>query len=200
MIKIGLTGGIGSGKSLVASLLEKMGATVFDSDRTAKELMNSNQELIDQIKVAFGDQVYQSGELNRKKLASIVFNDSEKLKTLNDLVHPQVGKAFDRWCDSQTADLLVKEAAILIESGAHKNLDMIILVTCPEEERVKRVVQRDGVEPIQVKKRIAKQWSDDKKKEFADYIIQNDGEQLLIPQVVKMFNDIKIKKNEDSDR
>lgn len=188
---IGLTGGIGSGKSTVAKIFKAMGIPVFNSDVAAKLIVNSNKDIIDAIKNRFGD-VYIDGILDSSKLAHLVFNDAEALKELNNIVHPKVGEAFQNWMDQhQDFPFLIKEAAILIESGAYKSVDEIVLVTAPKKLRINRVISRDGSTKEAVLGRIGTQLSDDEKNKYANYVICNDGEMMLVPQVLKIIEQLK---------
>ncbi len=185
---IGITGGIGSGKSTIAKVFISMGFPVYNSDTRAKELINSNIDVIDSIKQEFGDDIYSSEGLDRKKMASIVFSDSDKLQKLNSIIHPAVGLDFDKWANSQNTSFVLKEAAILFETGISKSLDKTILVTCPKEERINRVMKRDSATKEAIEARMNSQWSEEKKKELADYIIDNSGEEMVIPQVISLIN------------
>ena len=185
---IGITGGIGSGKSTIAKVFISMGFPVYNSATRAKELINSNIDVIDSIKQEFGDDIYSSEGLDRKKMASIVFSDSDKLQKLNSIVHPAVGLDFDKWANSQNTSFVLKEAAILFETGIYKSLDKTILVTCPKEERINRVMKRDSATKEAIEARMNSQWSEEKKKELADYIIDNSGEEMVIPQVISLIN------------
>ncbi|MDA9066474.1 dephospho-CoA kinase [Flavobacteriales bacterium] len=185
---IGITGGIGSGKSTIAKVFISIGFPVYNSDTRAKELINSNIDVIDSIKQEFGDDIYSSEGLDRKKMASIVFSDSDKLQKLNSIVHPAVGLDFDKWANSQNTSFVLKEAAILFETGIYKSLDKTILVTCPKEERINRVMKRDSATKEAIEARMNSQWSEEKKKELADYIIDNSGEEMVIPQVISLIN------------
>ena len=185
---IGITGGIGSGKSTIAKVFISMGFPVYNSDTRAKELINSNIDVIDSIKQEFGDDIYSSEGLDRKKMASIVFSDSDKLQKLNSIVHPAVGLDFDKWANSQNTSFVLKEAAILFETGIYKSLDKTILVTYPKEERINRVMKRDSATKEAIEARMNSQWSEEKKKELADYIIDNSGEEMVIPQVISLIN------------
>lgn len=180
---VGITGGIGSGKSTVSAVLLEMGYPVYNADERAKELLNSSADLKSAITAEFGDEIYADGILDRAALAAQVFNDREKLAKLNALVHPAVAKDFYAWRSAQTAPAAFKEAAILFESGADKGVDEVVLVSAPEEVRVFRVMARDGVSADEVKSRIANQWNEERKRELADHEVVNDGQTLVIPQI-----------------
>lgn len=184
---IGITGGIGSGKSVVANILNSMGYPVYNSDDRAKILINKDSNLILKIKESFGN-VYNTEGLDRQKMANIVFNNPEKLALLNSLVHPAVGHDFDLWVKKQSSSLIFKEAAILFETGIYKSLNKVILVTCPLPIKIKRVMERDSVSQEDVENRMKNQWSDEQKIKLSDYVIDNSGNKLLIPQVQKILN------------
>lgn len=187
---IGITGGIGSGKSTIAKVFMSIGYPVYNSDTRAKELINSNEELINSIKLSFGDDLYNSQGLDRKKMASIVFNNPEKLELLNSIIHPAVGKDFEKWIDLQNTSFILKEAAILFETGIYKSLHKIILVSAPQETRIERVIKRDNTNREEVLSRMNNQWSEEKKTELADYVIDNSGNKLVIPQVLEIIKQI----------
>lgn len=170
---VGLTGGIGSGKTTVANFFSTLGIPVYIADVEAKNLMSSDCELQQKLIDLFGNETFANGELNRNFLAGIVFNDPKKLATLNHLVHPFVASDFKKWVSKQKAPYVVKESALLFETGDYKNCDVIILVKAPLEERIKRVMQRDLSSRESVLKRISNQWSDEKKQLLADYTIEN---------------------------
>ncbi|HWC54939.1 MAG TPA: dephospho-CoA kinase [Chitinophagaceae bacterium] len=186
MLRIGLTGGIGSGKSTVAQLFELLGIPVYYADDAAKELMNTDEQLKNSIKKNFGAQAYKNNLLDRQYMATVVFNDPEKLKVLNSLVHPATLKDAGQWMQRQTTPYVIKEAALLFESGADKMLDHVIGVAAPEELRIKRVMKRDGVSREEVIKRLSKQMEEEKKLSLCDFILVNDETQLLIPQVLEL--------------
>lgn len=186
MLKIGITGGIGSGKTTVCRLFELQGIPVFYADTQAKEIMNTDELLISGIKQAFGDEVYKDGLLNRSKLAALVFNNNIELQKLNSLVHPAVFRAFDTWINQQKSLYVIKEAAVLFESGSYKDCDFTILVTSPKSLKISRVIKRDAVTEADVLKRMDKQLSDEEKEKLADFVIANDEKQLLIPQVLEL--------------
>ena len=170
---IGLTGGIGSGKSTVAGFFRELGIPVFDSDLEAKKLMNENEELRDQIIGLFGEKAYHQDGLNRAYLAEKVFEDPKLLERLNGLVHPVVRQKFQDWVNKQDAPYVIQEAAILFEHGAYKLLDEMILVWAPKELRIKRVIKRDSTSREQVLARMETQWGDTEKTALSDHIIEN---------------------------
>jgi dephospho-CoA kinase len=187
---IGITGGIGSGKSTIAKVFMSISYPVYNSDTRAKELINSNEKLINSIKLSFGDDLYNSQGLDRKKMASIVFNNPEKLELLNSIIHPTVGKDFEKWIDLQNTSFILKEAAILFETGIYKSLHKTILVSAPQETRIERVIKRDNTNQEEVLSRMNNQWSEEKKTELADYVIDNSGNKLVIPQVLEIIKQI----------
>ncbi|SDF38856.1 dephospho-CoA kinase [Mucilaginibacter pineti] len=184
MLKIGLTGNIGSGKTTVAKIFEFLGIPVFYADDEAKKVMVTDEILIEAIKHTFGTESYfEDGSLNRKHIAGIVFNNDVDLQKLNALVHPAVFRAFDKLEAQANAPYIIREAAILFESGSYKTCDRSILVTAPLEMRIARVMQRDGVSKTDVEKREARQLSEKDKKQLANDFIINDDKHLVIPQV-----------------
>jgi len=193
MIKVGLTGGIGSGKSTVSKILISKGFSVYNSDNRAKWLMNNNDNLKSNIISIFGNKAYVKGSLNRKYLSAKVFNDSLKLKALNNLVHPLVAIDFKNWLLNQKSkDFVFKEAAILIESGAYKEMDKIMVVSCPENIRLERVLKRDGNSPELVKKRMQNQISETEKINHADFVVKNNGnESDLVLEVEFVISELK---------
>jgi len=187
MLKIGITGGIGSGKTTVCRVFESLGIPIFNADTTAKSIMATNSSLIASIKKEFGEEAYLSNnELNRKYLANKVFNNEEALKKLNSLVHPATIKAFIDWSLLQRSAYVIKEAAILFESGSYRDCDFVIVVASPENLRIKRVMEREGVDEDNVRSRISKQMPEEEKEELADFIIINDDKTAIIPQVLKL--------------
>ena len=188
MLKVGLTGGIGSGKTTVAEIFYSLGIPVYNSDERAKHLMENDPSLRVAIIEYFGEESYRSEGLNRLYLSKEVFSDKSKLQKLNSLVHPVVGNDFAAWCKNQSAPFVVKEAAILIESGGYKGLDKIIIITASENTRMDRVMDRDNVKASEVRDRINNQMADSERLNYADFIIDNDGSKMLIPQVKEIFN------------
>lgn len=187
---VGVTGGIGSGKTTVCKIFETLGAKTYYADDRAKWLMENDNGLIKDIKALFGDDAYNGGKLDRKYLASKAFQDDSVLEQLNSLVHPVVGRDVEEWIsENKEAKLLLKEAALLFETGSYKSLDKTILVIAPEETRIQRVVSRDDHRSEQdVKNIMANQMKDEEKKPLADYIIANDGDQSVIKQVMKIYD------------
>jgi dephospho-CoA kinase len=186
MIKVGLTGGIGSGKSTVAKIFEVLGIPVYYADDAAKRLMNTDVQLKATLIKNFGEQTYQDGNLNRAYLASVVFADKQKLELLNSLTHPATIRDANRWVQEQTSPYIIKEAALLFESGANKHLDHIIGVYAPEELRIERTMARDTITREEVLQRLNRQMDEGAKMKLCDSIIINDDEQMVIPQVLKL--------------
>ncbi|WP_413666461.1 dephospho-CoA kinase [Mucilaginibacter sp. Mucisp86] len=188
MLKIGLTGNIGSGKTTVAQVFELLGIPVFYADDEAKKVMVTDQMLIEGIKQTFGTQAYfNDGSLNRKYISGIVFNNKAELEKLNALVHPAVFRAFDSFDQlHKDAPYVIREAAILFESGSYKMCDRAIMITAPLETRIARVMERDGISRADVESREARQLSQDEKLKLANDVIINDGKQLVIPQVLAL--------------
>ncbi|MFN8265330.1 MAG: dephospho-CoA kinase [Chitinophagaceae bacterium] len=190
MLKIGLTGGIGSGKSMVAHVFELLGIPVYSADAAAKKLMNEDEQLKQQLIHYFGTGTYSNGLLNRQYLASIVFTNKEKLELLNSIVHPVTIADAERWFQSQKAPYALKEAALLFESGAAEGLDAVIGVTAPETLQIKRVMDRDGVTAAEVKKRMNNQVEETIKIRLCDYVITNNDQQLILPQILQLHEQL----------
>jgi dephospho-CoA kinase len=186
MLRIGLTGGIGSGKTIVAKVFETLGVPVYYADDATKRLMKTDEKLKASVIANFGEESYKNGEPDRKYIASIVFNDREKLELLNSLTHPATIHDAEKWFENQSAPYCIKEAALLFESGANVHLDKVIGVSAPQRVRIERVVQRDGVTADEVMKRLNRQMDEEAKMARCDFIIVNNGEQLVIPQVVEL--------------
>ncbi len=188
---IGLTGGIGSGKTSILNLFKKKNISCFNSDFIAKKLMDN--ELKEKIKTLFGTDIYKRGELNRKKISKIVFNDIEKLNKLNSIVHPAVRKNFTDFVKRNKKDkFIVYETALLFETGFNKECDIIILVIAPLKKRIKRIIKRDGLLKSEITRRINYQWSDEKKVDLSDYIINNDNWGNTLIEFDKIFNKLNL--------
>lgn len=189
MLKVGITGGIGSGKTTVCKIFEQLGIPIYYADDRAKLLMTEDPELVSQIKLLFGESAYSKGKLNRPFIANIVFNDPEKLSQLNALVHPAVAKDGERWHLAQkNAPYTLKEAALLYEAGSYRQLDRMICVVAPEDLRIKRVMQRDQVDQAAVEARMNKQWPQSQKARLSDFLVYNDGSEFLIQQVLRIHH------------
>jgi dephospho-CoA kinase len=186
MLKIGITGGIGSGKSVVAGIFSVLGIPVFDADKEARNIMQNDELLVSSIKKAFGDESYLHGKLNRPYIANIVFNQPEKLQMLNSLVHPAAINAATAWMNAQTTPYVIKEAALMFESGSTANLDYVVGVHTPTALRVKRVMDRDHITRNQVLARMKHQMKEVIKMKLCNFVVINDEQQLLIPQVLQL--------------
>ena len=191
-LRIGITGGMGAGKSTVCKIFSQIGISIYDADSRAKWLMNNNLELKEAIRKSFGwDSYTRKDDLNRDYLAKVVFNNEEKLKNLNSIVHPAVMKDFELWTQEHKDEpYSLKEAALLFESDSYKNLHKVIVINSPIETRIERVVKRDHVKREDVLKRIENQSTDRERMEKADWIIYNDGINSLIEQAMKIHNQI----------
>lgn len=186
MLKVGLTGGIGSGKSTVAQVFELLGIPIYVADKQAKLLMHNNDELRQSIQSRFGESIYKVGELDRKALSHIVFNDKKALADLNKLVHPIVRCDFSNWAAMQKSPYVIEESAILFETGLYKDFDIVISVLCPMSERIERLLKRDKATIEQIQARINAQVYDTIRQEKSDYILQNGKDDLLLPQVTAL--------------
>lgn len=196
-LKVGITGGIGSGKSYVAKMFQKLGVPYYDADTEAKKLMVDHPEIRKGLIESFGNEVYgPDGELNRSYLGKLVFEDKKKLEKLNSIVHPLVIKHAEDWADRQTAPYSLKEAALLFESDSYKKLDYVILVVAPQELKIRRVEARDGITQKEVLDRMDKQMSDREKEKLADFIIVNDEKEPLEEQVEKLHTLLTSKSQE----
>jgi len=191
MYIIGLTGGIGSGKTIVSKVFENLGIAVYNSDIEAKLLMNNDSDIINKFKMIFGFEIYDNdNRLNKKKLADLIFNDKNKLKTVNSIVHPAVKKHFTNWVQMQKSPYVIKETAILFESGIFKDVDKIITVTAPLELRINRLVIRDNSVKKNILERINNQLNEDYKIKNSDAVIYNDNKQLIVPQILRIHQKI----------
>jgi len=193
-LAIGITGGIGSGKSTVCEVFKLLGVPVFEADNAAGKLINSDSEIRNNLIQFYGKEIYNSDKkINREKLANIIFNSAVELEKVNRLVHPAVRIEFMNWLKLQKTDYAIHEAAILIESGFYKMMDFTILVSAPEEMRIERVMRRNNLMRENIISRIAKQWPDYEKRKFATLELVNDNKNLLIPQIIEI--DKKLKTN-----
>ncbi len=191
MKKIGLTGGIGVGKTYVSKIFQQMGIPVFNADEQAKKCMVDDANLKAAVQLAFGENMYLKGVLQKDALAKIVFNNTEALAELNAFVHPVVKQKFEDWCFLQSNSLVIKEAAILFESDAHLGLDSVVCVSAPKNLRIERVQKRDGSSVEQIQSRMSKQMPQAEKEELADFLIVNDEVQLLLPQVLAIITEME---------
>ena len=192
MMVVGLTGGIGSGKSTIANAFAALGIAVFNSDEQAKALIATDAQVKKRIIAAFGEEAYHNGEYNRAYIAQIVFNNSEKLAILNGIVHPALAEYFKQWAKAQTSPYVLKEAAILFESGSYKDCDYIITVTAPEEVRIARVMARDHCTETQVRARMAQQWSDAQRIALSNAVIENIDLEKAKKEVRRINNELRM--------
>jgi dephospho-CoA kinase len=193
---IGLTGGIGSGKTTIANYFAEKGVPVYIADDEAKKVMQS-QSIVSEIKTTFGEALFENDILNRAKLAEIVFNNADQLAKLNAIVHPAVKKDFESWLsEHKKHQYVVYEAAILFESGRYKDCDVIVTVTAPEEIRIERVLKRDNTTREQVLSRIKMQWNDEKRISLSNFVINNSNLKIAKEEVVKILKILNIKQNQ----
>jgi len=187
MFIVGLTGGIGSGKTTVSEVFKNLGISVYNSDFEAKKIMNTDEDLINKLKMIFGFDIYNSdNQLNRKKLADLIFNNKNKLNTVNRIVHPAVKKHFQNWINKQNSPYIIKETAILFESGIYKEVDKIITVVSPLNTRINRIKKRDNLSEKEIKERINNQTDDEYKIKNSDFIITNNNISLILPQILSI--------------
>jgi dephospho-CoA kinase len=195
MLKVAITGGIGSGKSLVCQVFKTLGIPIFNADAVSNQLVENNKELKEAIIKLFGTESYLNNNYNRKYIGNIVFNNPEKLQLLNDLIHPLAKQAAKQWFEEQHAPYAIKEAAILFESNAQQDIDIVIGVTAPETLRIERVMQRTGYSIDEVIKRIQLQMPNEEKMAKCDYVIQNDNKTALLPQLLRIHEALLNKSN-----
>lgn len=186
MMLVGLTGGIGSGKTTVAKMFMDLGVPVFIADEEAKILMRSSKVIKRKLIQLFGEKAYIDGELNKPFIASQIFNDKEMLQRMNDIIHPKVGKRFKKWVLKQDAPYVLSEVAILFENDSYKKYDCIITVVAPEDLRIKRILERDATSKKKIKAIMNNQWSDEDKIKYSDYVINNDTLEDTESQVAKI--------------
>ncbi len=191
MLKVGLTGGIGSGKTTVAALFELLGIPVFYADDAARRIMDDDPDVRAALVSRFGGALYTGGILDRKALGALVFNNPEALADLNAIVHPAAIAASLRWMESRPAPYVLKEAAIFFETGSERSMDLMIGVTAPEATRIARVIKRSGLSEAEIRSRMARQMDDNEKMSRCDYIIRNGDNDALIPQVLGIDRDLK---------
>lgn len=188
--KIGITGGIGTGKSTVSKILIALGYPVYFSDDRAKWLMENNQQLVAELTRLIGDETYIACKLNRSFIAEKLFSNSQLKEKINELVHPVVRNDFNDWADSQQAPLLFQESALLVETGAYQLFDALIVVTAPLEQRIKRIQKRDGISINEINMRLTNQLAESEKIAIADYVISNDDHQPIVFQTQKIVGEL----------
>lgn len=187
MLKIGITGGIGSGKSTICNFFKLIGIPVFQADVEAKKILNESAIIRGKMTLYFGSDIYLPNQtIDRKKLAQLIFNSPSLLEKVNSIVHPEVRKRFFDWCDQQKTPYIIHEAAILFETGFAQMMDYNILVTAPKQQRTDWVMNRDNSSAKQVEERMSKQWPDEKKEQLADFIIKNNNQELIIPVLLEL--------------
>lgn len=191
MLRVGLTGGIGSGKTTVARIFEILQVPVFDADKAARNLMNENPSVRADVIKIFGEKSYSQNALNRKFISGIVFNDPEKLAALNGIVHPATLQNAQEWFNSQSGLYAIKEAALLFEAGAEKDVDYVIGVSSPLPLRIQRIQHRDGLSTTEIEARINRQMNEEEKLKRCDFVLYNDEKQLLLPQVIALHEQLK---------
>ncbi len=192
MMIVGITGGIGSGKTLVCTIFRQLGIPVYEADAEARKLFDTEPAILEKIKKEFSEDVFDKKEkLDRQKLSALVFSDTSALKKLNKIVHPFVISHFEEWISQhQTSPYILKEAAILFESGTDKDCNKIITISAPVELRIQRTMQRDKRTKEEVEQIIKQQWSDEEKIKRSDFVIVNDDQQLVIPQVLDIHGQL----------
>ena len=190
MIRVGITGGIGSGKTTVSKVFSVLGIPVFDADSAAKNIMNEDESVRKKIIETFGESAYEENNLNRKYLADLVFNDAQKLAQLNAITHPVTIAAAEEWMKKQTSPYAIKEAALIFESNAAAGLDYVIGVYAPQELRIERAMYRNNISLKEVMERMNKQIDEEIKMKLCDFIIVNDEKEMIVPQVVKLHKKI----------
>ncbi len=193
MLKIGLTGGIGSGKTTIAKIFETLNIPIYYSDYWAKYLTNNDEQIKQSLINKYGKHLYKNNKLNKNVLADIIFNNKSELEYVNSLIHPVVAEHFKNWAENQKSDYIIKEAAILFESGAYKQVDKIITVVSNIKTRIKRIKERDNIDEELILKKIKSQMPDNEKIDKSDFIIYNNENDFLIPQVLNIHNKLKLR-------
>ena len=191
MLKIGITGGIGSGKTFVCHILEKLGYPIFYSDKEAKKLMNKNLDLIIKIKELLGNDAYLNGIIDKSFIARKIFETPTLRNELNAIVHPEVYLAFEKWSKSQDSKLVFNESALLFETESYKRFDKTILITADICLKIERIKKRDLLDEIEIKHRMNSQLSDEIKLKLADFVIENNEDKLLLPQLIQFINQLE---------
>jgi dephospho-CoA kinase len=183
---------MGSGKSFVCSIIENLGYPIFYSDKEAKWLMENNASLIAEIKIIVGNNAYTNNKINKEEIRKYIFNNAENRKKLNEIVHPAVTQHFDHWAQQFASNSLIfNESALLIETGSYKRFDKIILITASQDVKIKRLIQRENVSTEEIRLRMNSQLSDEVKKDHADYIIENNETDFLLPKIFTIIDQLK---------
>lgn len=190
MKTIGITGGIGSGKSTVCKAFETLGIPVFNADNEAKNIYSTKPNILPLLREIFGEDVFSDNTLDKTKLAQVVFADKEKLSLLNSIIHPLVKERFLEWKSKQTSSYIIRETAILIESNSYKDCDEIILVSANEQTRIHRVMQRNGISEKEVRARIANQWTDEQRRPYCSFEIKNEDNVLILREIYRIHSEI----------
>lgn len=189
MLKIGITGGIGSGKTMICKMFSVLGIPVYNADHKASGLMEEEPDVVQKLEASFGEKIFKNGKIDRRALAEIVFSNKEALELLNSIVHPVVRRDFISWLDNKRDHpYVIKESAILFETGTYLELDAVILVTAPELLRLKRVIERDNTSEESVRTRMANQWTDERKEAMAELVIKNDNTIPVLPVVLRLHH------------
>lgn len=197
MIKLGVTGGIGSGKSVVCDILRLHGIPVFDADIEAKNLNDSSQVIREQLIHYFGEDIYRDGTLDKQKFAKIIFENEENVKTANSVIHPELAKHFTQWAkDHSNFPIIVMDAALLFEAGFNDYLDKVITVSAPRAVRISRAMKRDNADKAKIEARMSKQMPEEEKINLADFVIENNNSRSLIQQVSTILNHLKLSQTE----
>jgi len=196
MLKVGITGGIGSGKTTVCQVFQTLGIPVFYADRAAKYLMENDAILVDGIKLLFGENIYKGGKIDRTQVASVVFSRPDILERLNVLIHPATVRYGQQWMQRQTSPYVIKEAAIFFESGSYKDMDLMVGVSAPQTLRIWRTIGRDNITQEKVLERISNQMDEEEKMKRCDYVIINDGKSAILPQILKLHEELLKKASE----
>ena len=194
-MKIGITGGIGSGKTLISSVIQHIGYPIFYSDNEAKIILDTNQKVKSEIIQLFGEEIYRFNILNKELLSKLLFSNKSLIEKVNSIVHPVVRFKFDEWSKNQNTTLVFNEAAILFETEAYKNFDATILVIAPQEVRLNRVMMRDGLSKEQIISRINNQWLDEDKISLATYVISNNGSEPILSQIENVIEQLRVLSN-----
>ncbi len=188
---VGITGGIGSGKSFICQILQSMGYPIFFSDESAKGLLKSSKIVRKKVIKLLGKAAYSAdGEIDRSYIASRIFSDQSLLTEINAIIHPEVRRDFKEWAHNQSAEIVFNEAAIIFETGGFTHFDKTILIVTPKETRIKRVLKRETISIDEIEKRMNNQWSDAQKKPLADFIVYNDDADMILPQINTILQDI----------